>query len=149
MFSGMSGSLVIGCALSTNSKMRRIKHSVAVLIERGGQFLSVRRSDTDDELPGVWGLPAGSLREAENVQDLIARIGNEKLGVTLIPLRRISEGIQDRPNYRLEMELWEVLMDGTPTHPEWQWASMDLLQPGKDAGSLCCELAINSKSRAS
>jgi len=149
MFSGMSGSLGIGCALSTNTKLVRIKHSVAVLIERGDQVLAVLRPDADDELPGIWGLPAGTLREGENVQDLVARIGREKLGVTLIPLRRISAGIQDRPNYRLEMELWEVLMEGTPTHPDWQWAPVDLLQPGKDAGSLCCELAIKSKSRAS
>ena len=129
--------------------MARVKHSVAVLIQRGDQILAVRRSETDDELPGIWGLPAGTLREGEDVQNLVIRIGREKLGVTLIPLRRIAAGVQDRPNYRLEMELWEVLMEETPTHPEWQWATMDLLRPGMEAGSLCCQLAINNKGRAS
>jgi ADP-ribose pyrophosphatase YjhB (NUDIX family) len=129
--------------------MARLKHSVAVLIQRGDQILAVRRLDTDDELPGVWGLPAGTLREGEDVQDLVMRIGRDKLGVTLIPLRRIAAGVQDRPNYRLEMELWEVLMEETPNYPEWQWANVDLLRPGMEAGSLCCQLAINSKSRAS
>jgi len=129
--------------------MRRIKHSVAVLIVRQGRVLSTRRSLTDDELPGVWGLPAGTIRGTERVRDVIRRIGSEKLGVSLEPLRRLTSGAQDRRDYRLEMELWEVSMDGTPSHPEWKWATLDSLQAGMAAGSLCCELALQSKSRVS
>jgi ADP-ribose pyrophosphatase YjhB (NUDIX family) len=119
------------------------------MIIRNGRVLSTRRAQDDDELPGIWGLPAGSLRESETVQDVIARIGSDKLGVKLIPVRRLASGAQDRPGYRLEMELWEASMEGAPTHPEWQWAELKLLDPGRAAGSLCCELAINSKSRVS
>ena len=111
----MSGNLEIGCAHSATVTMARVKQSVAVMISRGDQILAIRRSDTDDELPGIWGLPASTLREGEHAQDLIARIGRDKLGVTLIPLRRIAAGVQERPSYRLEMELWEVLMEGMPT----------------------------------
>src|SRR5436190_1116821 len=125
------------------------KHSVAVMVSKGDQTLAIRRPKDDDELPGIWGLPAGTCRGPETVEDVIRRIGQDKLGVTLTPLRKLASGAQDRPKYRLEMELWEVLMEGLPTYPEWKWASVDLFRPGASAGSLCCELAIQSKSRVS
>jgi ADP-ribose pyrophosphatase YjhB (NUDIX family) len=111
--------------------------------------LSVRRSDDDDELPGVWGLPAGTLRAGETKDDLIKRIGWEKLGVALTPVRQINAGKQMRQHYLLEMELWEVAMEGAPLHHEWRWAPINSLQPGADAGSLCCELALKSEGRVS
>ena len=126
-----------------------IKHSVAVMIFNGDQVLAIRRPDDDDELPGIWGLPAGTCRGTEGVENVIQRIGRDKLGVTLQPVRRLSSGVQDRPAYRLEMELWEATMDGVPAHREWQWAEMDLFKPGAEKGSLCCSLAIKSKSRVS
>jgi len=126
-----------------------VKHSVAVVVRNGDRILAVRRPDNDDELPGIWGLPAGTCCGQESVEDVIDRVGQDKLGVELTPVRRLTSGTQDRSGYRLNMELWEASMQGSPTCPEWQWAPLDLLQPGAAAGSLCCELAIKSKSRAS
>jgi len=125
-----------------------MKHSVAVMVFREDRVLLIRRSEQDDELPGIWGLPAGSVRGAETTEDVIMRIGRDKLGVKLTPVRRLATGNQDRPKYRLEMELWEALMEGTPTYPEWQWGSQELLRPGMESGSLCCYLGIQIKSRA-
>jgi ADP-ribose pyrophosphatase YjhB (NUDIX family) len=126
-----------------------IKHSVSVLIRNGDELLSVQRAADDDELPGIWGLPAGTQQPGESVEDLIARIGRDKLGVKLTPLRHINSGKQIRPQYVLEMELWEASMEGVPSNREWRWATIDLLRPGASAGSLCCNLAIQSKSRVS
>jgi ADP-ribose pyrophosphatase YjhB (NUDIX family) len=126
-----------------------LKHSVAVVILRGNTLLAIRRADDDDELPGIWGLPAGTCRGDESVEDVIRRIGRDKLGTVLKPLRQIAFGTQDRAAYRLEMELWEASMEGAPTYHEWQWASIDLLRTGAARGSLCCELAIKSKNRVS
>src|SRR5688572_6446514 len=139
-----SGSLEIGSAPSTTSNAMRkpVKHSVAVAIFDGGRILSTRRKSDDDELPGIWGLPAGTRGEGESVQDLIRRIGRDKLGVDLIPIRKLSEGRQTRPGYQLEMELWEASLHGTPSHSEWRWASLETLEPGAAAGSLCCALAV-------
>jgi hypothetical protein len=122
-----------------------IKHSAAVMIFNGDQVLAIRRPDDDDELPGIWGLPAGTCRGAETVEQVIGRIGREKLGVVLEPIRKITFGTQDRPAYRLEMELWEASMQGTPTYREWKWSSGDVLAPGADRGSLCCELALRAR----
>lgn len=125
---------------------RPIKRSIAVLIRNGDLILSVRRADNDDELPGVWGLPAGSFRSSESLEDLVARIGQQKLGVVLTPLRKLTEGTQNRPAYQLEMELWEVSMEGTPNHPSYRWGLIEVLRPGMMQGSLCCELALTSPS---
>jgi ADP-ribose pyrophosphatase YjhB (NUDIX family) len=123
------------------------KRSVAVMIFYGDKVLSVCRSGEDDELPGIWGLPAGTFRGPETIEDLISRIGREKLGVELVPVRKLASGHQIRSQYLLEMELWEASMKGTPTHREWRWATIDSLQPGAAAGSLCCDLAVKSKGR--
>jgi len=137
-----------------------VKHSVAVMIFNGDEVLSVRRPDDDDELPGVWGLPAGTLRASETIKDLIGRIGRDKLGVELTPRRKVASGKQLRRLYLLEMELWEASMTGSPFslrlrptglalrgHRNWRWATIDSLRRGAEAGSLCCSLAIQSKSR--
>jgi len=123
-----------------------VKRSIAVLIRKGDLILSLRRADNDDELPGVWGLPAGSFRESESLVDMITRIGREKLGVELTPIQKIAEGTQDRPAYRLQMELWEVAMRGNPSHESFRWAGVEILRPGMAQGSLCCELALKSPS---
>ena len=124
-----------------------VKRSVAVLVRnvrREDRILSTRRADDDDELPGVWGLPAGSYRGLESLEDLVTRIGRDKLGVSLIPIRKLAQGIQLRERYRLEMELWEAEMAGEPQHPAWQWVEAETLQPGKLQGSLCCSLALDT-----
>ena len=124
-----------------------VKHSVAVMIFNGDKVLSVRRPDDDDELPGVWGLPAGTLRPSETINDLIGRIGRDKLGVDLTLVCKVASGRQMRRLYLLQMELWEAFMAGSPSHPNWRWAAIDSLRPGAEAGSLCCTLAIQTKSR--
>jgi 8-oxo-dGTP diphosphatase len=129
-------------AISELVMSKPVKHAVAVLIRKGNHILTLRRPDDDDELPGIWGLPAGSLQPSETLGDLVTRIGRDKLGVELSPVRKVAEGVQDRPGYRLEMDLWEAAMDGEPTVADWKWDSIEALRPGKDAGSLCCALAL-------
>jgi ADP-ribose pyrophosphatase YjhB (NUDIX family) len=126
-----------------------VKRSVAVMIFKDDRVLSIHRSDEDDELPGIWGLPAGTFRRTETVDDLIRRIGRDKLGVELEPVRQVASGRQLRSQYLLEMELWEAVMKGIPAHSERRWATIESLQPGAAAGSLCCELAVQKKSRVS
>src|SRR5215510_3004542 len=103
-----------------------VKHSVAVMIFNGDKVLSVRRPDDDDELPGVWGLPAGTLRPSETIKDLIGRIGRDKLGVELTPVRKVASGRQMRRLYlwrwsfgkRLWLEVQVIRTgDGRPSTP--------------------------------
>lgn len=120
-----------------------VKRSIAVLIRRRDSILAIRRSDDDDELPGVWGLPAGSYRASETLEDLVRRIGRDKLGVLLIPMRKLTAGRQTRERYVLEMELWEAEMSGEPEHPAWKWTGPEVFTDGNAQGSLCCRLALD------
>ena len=90
-------------------------------------------------------MPAGTLQPAETLHMLIARIGQQKLGVPLTPVRKLAEGTQDRPTYLLRMELWEAEMEGIPSHPSYQWGDWEILKAGRDKGSLCCTLALGLK----
>jgi len=121
---------------------QRVKRSVAVLIRSDRQVLTLRRPDDDDELPGVWGLPAGSYRGGETQSELVRRIGDEKLGVTLEGGQILASGRQDRASYVLEMDLVEARMMQTPSRGEWKWDDPEVLKPGRHAGSLCCDLAL-------
>jgi hypothetical protein len=127
----------------------RFKHSIAVMIFKEDKILATYRPEDDDELPDIWGLPAGTCRSTEGPEDVIRRIGRDKLGVLLQPVRLLASGDQDRSDYKLEMELWEASMVGEPTHPNWKWASLESLAPGASKGSLCCTLALKHKSRVS
>ena len=124
--------------------MPPLKRSIALLVRERDRILSVRRADDDDELPGVWGLPAGSFRASETLDDLVFRIGRDKLGVALKPIRKLAHGRQERTQYILDMELWEAeIVSGIPEHPAWQWAMPEILLPGISQGSLCCRLAAD------
>lgn len=129
--------------MAANSAPKRVKRSVAVLIRRDRRLLTLRRPDDDDELPGVWGLPAGSYRGRESLDELVRRIGREKLDAKLNPVRRLASGRQERPAYVLEMDVIEARMDDEPRRGKWKWDTATVLQGGRDRGSLCCQLVLD------
>ena len=89
---------------------------------------------------GVCRLEA--IGKGESLTDLIRRIGRDKLGVGLKPIRVLTRGRQVRAKYVLEMELVEGGMNGVPTHSKWLWSPPDGLREGQRRGSLCCDLAL-------
>lgn len=139
----------------------KVKRSIALVI-RGGeddaQWLLVRRPHDDEELPGVWGLPAGSHREGESAEALVGRIGRDKLGVRLESLGPLTEGEVDREGYRLEMRLYGArITGGRPTaglgpadvtqYAAWGWNAPRALAEGAERGSLCCRLGLELAAR--
>jgi hypothetical protein len=120
------------------------KRSISVVIEGPGGLLLVRRPDDDEDLPGVWGLPAVSLAEGESEEDGVRRAGREKLGVELRPLGRLgSEGA---------MTDWAAeLVAGEPSVPqaapntqyaECRWGEPLELAPAARRGSLCSRVLL-------
>ena len=148
-FSGTSGGSADGWTdinirvMSDSVDPKPVKHSVAVFVVRGDKILTVKRPESDDELPGIWGLPAGTCSPGETPQDVVRRIGREKLRARLEPTRVLATGTQDRPAYLLEMDLFEARMDGVPQQGEWKWAPRSVLRNGQSQGSLCCHLALS------
>ncbi len=117
------------------------------------RFLAVQRPPDDEDLPDVWGLPAGSLRPGESWEAAVQRAGREKLGVELRILRLLNEGTIQRRDYTLHMRLYEVeVVSGCPMVPQevpgvtqyvaCRWATPELLRPAAAKGSLCSRLFL-------
>lgn len=138
------------------------KKSVALAIrdpDRPHAVLTVRRPDHDPELPGIWGLPATTLRTGESWEDALPRTGYQKLGVTLAPVRELRRGTAPRKGYTLEMRLYEArILEGEPRVPQphpgitqysaLRWTDGRNLHAGAAAGSLCCQLFLQSENDA-
>jgi 8-oxo-dGTP diphosphatase len=137
----------------------RRKRSISLAIRdplRPGAVLIVQRPDDDDDLPGVWGLPAASLQPDEDWQDAALRAGRDKLGVELRIERLLEEGSLERASYTLEMRLFQAtIASGTPRAPcavagvtqyqAWCWGTPAELRPAAGRGSLCSRLYLRSR----
>ena len=134
--------------------------AIAVVIpdpRDGALLLAVRRPDNDEELPGIWGLPATTVRPNESDADAAARLGEAKLGSTLTLGATLGEGTQDRASDELSMTLYAAALgtpepslpvnaggDGSTYYDGWRWAPVSALVEGAERGSLCCALALRS-----
>jgi ADP-ribose pyrophosphatase YjhB (NUDIX family) len=127
-----------------------VKRSISLVIEAPAGVLLVRRPDDDESLPGVWGLPAASLREGERERDAVLRAGREKLGVEVEPLRLVGEDEGDL----VSMRDWAVrIVRGTPEVPQpgegtqyvsLRWGNAAELAPAARAGSLCARVLLRA-----
>ncbi len=136
--------------------MKTVKLSVSFAIfrpDRSHEVLVVRRPPDDEDLPGLWGLPAGSLRPGEDWAEAVRRAGRDKLGVALEVGPELNRGTLERAGYTLEMRLLQArITAGEPSVPQpvpgvtqytaWQWATSDVLVPAAARGSLCSRLFL-------
>ena len=134
------------------------KRAVAVALRRadGLTFAVQRPDDPGEQLPGVWGLPAVTLKDNETLEDGVRRLGVEKLSVELSPGRALAEGEQQRDDYILHMTVYEASAGGEPRLParaldaastlyvESDWLPVGAFQAAADKGSLCCQLFLTS-----
>ena len=134
--------------------MKPLKRSVSLVIEGPAGVRLVRRPDDADSVPGVGGLPAASLREGESEREALARVGREKLGVEVEPLRPIGEEEAERESYRIEMRDWAAsIVAGDPAVPqagegtqyvEWRWGDPAELALAARAGSVCARVLLRA-----
>lgn len=143
--------------LSSQEREKPVRCSVAAVIRREDEaFLAVRRPLDDDRLPGVWGLPAITLRPGELPEAGLRRIGTEKLGIELEPTRFIGIRSMDRGDYELIlMDLEARVISGEPdvhsarttatAYIDQRWSnSVDLLRDAAARGSLCSRILIEA-----
>ncbi len=139
----------------------RIKQSVALAVAQRGaprKVLLVRRPDDDDQLPGMWGLPAASCRAGESHEAAARRIGPQKLGAGITLGECLATGTQVRAGYTLEMSLYSATLDqAAPSLPagretgraatlyaSWRWGDPSELAESARGGSLCCRLLLET-----
>lgn len=139
------------------SVVKPLEVAVALVV-RGpsGEFLAIRRADDDASLPGVWGLPAVSVREGESLEEAAIRVGRQKLGVEVRIVQKIGTGQVERKSYVLELTDFEVeIASGEPTVPqadrsvsqyvEQQYThDLTLLLPAARGGSVCSRVLLEA-----
>ncbi len=142
--------------------MKRTQVSIAALVKRGDdeRFLAVRRPEDDDRLPGVWGLPAVTLHPGELPEDGLRRVGREKLGTDLEPVRMMGALCADRGEYTLLLLDIEARLLGrepdvgaattaATRYVAQQWTNdLELLVPAARMGSLCCRIVLDAAGRS-
>ena len=121
-------------------------------------MLLVRRPDDDESLPGVWGLPATSLKRGESEQDAVRRAGRQKLGVLVRPVRAIGEASASHESGEQAMRDWEAeITSGEPSVPQdapgtqyvdLRWGQVADLEPAATAGSLCARALLAADGRS-
>jgi 8-oxo-dGTP diphosphatase len=142
-----------------------VKRSVSLALhDADGRVLQVQRPPDDEDLPGVWGLPAASLREGEGWEDAVRRAARDKLDLAVVPGLVLRSGSRDRPGYRLEMRLYEARIaapDGgvaprlegrdpaVTRYTAWRWGTAEGLRPAADRGSLCSILYLGAPEEGS
>lgn len=117
------------------------------MIEAPAGLLLVRRPDDDEDLPGVWGLPAVSLGPGESEEDAVRRAGRDKLGVELEPLERVGrEGTMTDWHARIRAGEPQVPQPGPHTqYTELRWGEPAELVPAAREGSLCCRVLLRDR----
>jgi 8-oxo-dGTP diphosphatase len=136
------------------------KRSISIVIAapEGERLLLVRRPTDDESLPGVWGLPAASLADGESEEDAVRRVGRNKLGVELRPVRELGDARAERPGYEHHMRTFEVeVLAGVPSVPQpfgatqydaWRWGDAAELKPAAREGSLCSQALLRARGMA-
>jgi hypothetical protein len=118
-----------------------------------GLLLVVKRPLDDADLPGIWGLPAASLREGESWRNAALRAARDKLGVEVQLERELTRGRTRRGDRTLEMRLFSARIisgrarvpqsvQGVTQYVALRWALPDVLEAGARRGSLCCRLQL-------
>jgi 8-oxo-dGTP diphosphatase len=123
------------------------KRSVSLVIEGPQGILLVRRPDDDDDLPGVWGLPAASLGDGESEEDAVRRAGREKLGVEVRPLRPLGDE-RSMTDWLAEIAAGEpsVPQEGPNTqYAELRFGELRDLVPAAREGSLCSRVLLKAR----
>jgi 8-oxo-dGTP diphosphatase len=133
--------------------MTQTVHSVAIVVkDAAGRLLVVKRDDDDKDLPGVWGLPAATIREGETPEQAAVRAGQDKLGVTLNIGNFTGEDTSPTQSLR---EYEAEIVDGTPSVPQndppvSQYADLQytndprILLEAARKGSLCSRIYLRN-----
>ena len=137
--------------------MKQIKYAIAFVIynQDRSKFLIVQRPSNDENLPDVWGLPAGSVKDNETFEECVIRSGKEKLGVVVKPTKFVGRSNIERDSYILHMEEFEAeIVSGEPEVPQpiqgmtqyqqWKWGVSSELKDAASKGSLCSQIYLIS-----
>lgn len=141
-----------------NHISKPIKTAVAVFLlkpDDSSKFLIVKRPNDDDSLPNVYGLPAGSIKEGELPEQVVKRIGIEKLNTEIEATKFIGSKYIDRGAYVLilmdieakligkEPDVLSAVTENTKYVDQIWTNDFKLLVEAASKGSLCSQIILD------
>lgn len=130
-----------------NIDKKPIRHAVSVIIKNDkDETLFALRSPDKDSYPSIWSLPSHYVEKGEEHKNTIKRIGENKLGILLEPIKLINEGKSDRGDFILFMHDYEVkIISGEPHIVSDDYTEIKWFEPIKQINSMnimgdCCRL---------
>jgi len=129
---------------------------VSIIVKHAnGDFLVVKRpNDPSDNLAGVWGFPAVTLRDDETDVKGLKRAAKSKLGIEVGIIKRLGESTHEGPDYILKLTDYEVFITkGIPKVPQTDQSVTQyteykftndpaVLIPAAKKGSLCTQIFL-------
>ncbi len=126
--------------------MKPVKYAVSFILRNNKEEILVVKRPEDDELGGVWGLPATTLDDGELPEHGVKRGGMEKLSCGIEPVKFIGATSMDRKDYTIHMMDFEArIVKGAPDvskatrgtkYVDQKWTSdFDVLIPACMKGS--------------
>jgi 8-oxo-dGTP pyrophosphatase MutT (NUDIX family) len=144
-----------------NTGLQQLRYAVSFIMYRNDkEFLVVKRPPEDEELGGIWGLPATTFdSKSESPDEAVLRAAREKIGCEIKITRRLPEiMIQQRHGYDLMLMDYECkLVSGEPDvhkakttgtkYIDKKWTSdpRATLEAGAKRGSICIQLFLYDK----
>ena len=100
-----------------------------IVIERDGKFLFGKRAHWKTVAPGYWCPISGHIEEGESEEEAVIREAQEEIGVSVIPLRKITES--DTHDGKIRLHWWLTkIQAGEPAlvsdeNSQLRWVSPD------------------------
>ena len=117
------------------------------MIEDPQGLLLVRRPDDDEDLPGVWGLPAVSLQPGESEEEAVRRAGRDKLGVEVEPIERVGRE-RTMTDWKVRIVAREPAVPQAGPHTQYtelRFGEPADLVPAARQGSLCSRVLLRAR----
>lgn len=89
----------------------------ALIINKKGKVLIIRRGPTSQNEKGFWGIPGGTVEYGETLEDAAVRETEEELGITVKPLKTLSmlnHIIPEEKQHWVTAAVVSLLIKGTP-----------------------------------
>lgn len=125
-----------------------IKDAVSVVIRNGkDETLFALRNKDEKSFPLVWSLPSHFVREGEDFEQTVVRIGKDKLGIKLKAVKLLNEGKSEREDFIIFMhDYLAKVVNGVPhtvdsdPYEELKWEKPEMQLPNMKVMGDCCRL---------
>lgn len=89
-------------------KQKKYRPTVGFILFKGNRFLVEKRKKTKKFDPGIWTVPAGKIRQNEQIEKAAKREANEELGIKLTQFHFLCSLVSYYPSHSMILHYFSV-----------------------------------------